>query len=70
MAMLMRRTDAAEWRGQAAVVDLPPGVVEYGPGVWTYSMDLVVQHWNDRRKHPARKAIGWNRPTREDRPTI
>ena len=30
LAAHMRRTDAAVWRGAAAVLDLPPGVGEYG----------------------------------------
>ena len=30
LAAHMRRTDAAMWRGAAAVPDLPPGVGEYG----------------------------------------
>ena len=30
LATHMRRTDAAVWRAAAAVLDLPPGVGEYG----------------------------------------
>ena len=37
LAAHMRRTDAAAWRAAAVVLDLPPGVGEYGSdmGAWT-----------------------------------
>ena len=33
LATLMRRTNAAVWRAAAAVLDLPPGVGEYGADI-------------------------------------